>query len=343
LSLEGVNLSVPGKHILRDVSVQLQAGEVLALLGPSGCGKTSLLRGIAGLQDWDSGRLSLHGQDMGGVPVQSRGVGMVFQHYALFPQMDVRANVGFGLQGLPSERRRARVDELLQLVGLTELAGRKPHELSGGQRQRVALARALAPQPSVLLLDEPFSALDEQFRRPLRRAFRQLQRGLRQTCVLVTHDREEAFELADQVAVMKDGCILQQDSPAALLAQPATEEVASFLGCFNLWTRLSDGARLATPLRSLSLEVDAAVEALPAHGVLDEAQGGDAGWVSGRARVTDIAWSAQHWRVSLESVQGEGVLADGLQAFWPADAAPPVLDGLVRWRQPVTAMRAFGG
>lgn len=331
LSLEGVNLSVPGKHILRDVSLQLQTGDVLALLGPSGCGKTSLLRGIAGLQDWDGGRLTLHGQDMGGVPVQSRGVGMVFQHYALFPQMDVRANVGFGLQGLSSERRRARVDELLQLVGLTELAARKPHELSGGQRQRVALARALAPQPSVLLLDEPFSALDEQFRRPLRRAFRQLQRGLRQTCVLVTHDREEAFELADQVAVMKDGRILQQDSPAALLASPRTEEVAAFLGCFNLWTCDAAKGRQASPLWSLVLEVDAAMEAWP---------DGQAGEVrSGHARVSDVAWSAQHWRVSLEDVQGEGLQAETLQAFWPADQAPPALGHRVRWRQAVHALK----
>ncbi|MBL8277740.1 MAG: ABC transporter ATP-binding protein [Pelomonas sp.] len=224
-----------GRPILQGIDLALPRGQVLALLGGSGCGKTTLLRAIAGLQPLGSGRIELDGRDVSALPAQQRSIGVVFQHYALFPNLSVQDNIGFGLQARrePAGAQQARIAELLALVGLTDHAAKRPGQLSGGQRQRVALARALAPRPSLLLLDEPFSALDESFRVPLRRAFRQLQRNLGQSCVLVTHDRDEAFELADQVAVMFDGRIEQCSPPAELWRSPSTLRVADFLGAFN--------------------------------------------------------------------------------------------------------------
>ncbi|CAM3703584.1 ABC transporter ATP-binding protein [Roseateles saccharophilus] len=235
LLVRQASLALGGRPILQGIDVELPRGQVLALLGGSGCGKTTLLRAIAGLQPLDSGSVHLDGRDISTLPTARRGIGVVFQHYALFPNLSVRDNIGFGLQARREGEaaQQARVAELLALVGLAEHAAKRPAQLSGGQRQRVALARALAPRPSLLLLDEPFSALDESFRIPLRRSFRQLQRELGQSCVLVTHDRDEAFELADRVAVMFDGRIEQCSPPAELWQRPRTRRVADFLGAFN--------------------------------------------------------------------------------------------------------------
>ncbi|MBA4218805.1 MAG: spermidine/putrescine ABC transporter ATP-binding protein [Methylibium sp.] len=245
LLVQQARLSLGGRPILQGIDVELPRGQVLALLGGSGCGKTTLLRAIAGLQPLDAGRVQVDDRDVTALPTAQRGIGVVFQSYALFPNLSVADNIGFGLQarGDSPARQQARIAELLQLIGLAEHAAKRPGQLSGGQRQRVALARALAPHPSLLLLDEPFSALDESFRIPLRRSFRQLQRELGQSCVLVTHDRDEAFELADQVAVMFDGRIEQCSPPAELWQRPRTLRVADFLGAFN---RL-DARRLPAP------------------------------------------------------------------------------------------------
>jgi ABC-type Fe3+/spermidine/putrescine transport system ATPase subunit len=238
LVVEDASAVLGGKTILRGVGLQLRKGELMALLGASGCGKTTLLRAIAGLSPLAAGTVWIAGRDVTRLSAQQRGIGVVFQHYALFPNLSALENVKFGLlaEGRADAEATRHARELLSLVELQAQAGALPGQLSGGQRQRVALARALARRPSLLLMDEPFSALDESFRVPLRRSFRRLQKELGQTCLVVTHDREEAFELADQVAVMFDGRIEQCSPPLELWKQPATRRVADFLGAFNRWT-----------------------------------------------------------------------------------------------------------
>ncbi len=238
----------------------IQRGQFMALLGPSGCGKTTLLRLIAGFEEPDAGELQIGGRTVVGstlfLPPEQRRVGMVFQDYALFPHLSIAQNVAYGLPR--AERRSPRVDELLELVGLPGMGKRAPHELSGGQQQRVALARALAPSPDVLLLDEPFSNLDAGLRQAVRNEVRQILRQAGATVLFVTHDQEEALSLADQVAVMLRGNIVQIASPPTLYQCPATREVAAFVGEANF---LPGDARddavllelgtlpLATPLR----------------------------------------------------------------------------------------------
>jgi sulfate transport system ATP-binding protein len=220
---------------LDDVSLDIPSGSLTALLGPSGSGKSTLLRVIAGLETPDSGRVEISGEDATAVPAQKRGVGFVFQHYAAFKHMTVRDNVAFGLR----IRKRAkgeirdRVDELLTLVQLEGLAGRYPSQLSGGQRQRMALARALAVEPKVLLLDEPFGALDARVRKDLRSWLRRLHEEVHQTTVLVTHDQEEAMEVADTIAVMDQGRIQQVGAPRDLYEEPVNKFVMTFIGPVN--------------------------------------------------------------------------------------------------------------
>ncbi len=227
---------------LDDISLDVPAGKLVSLLGPSGSGKTTLLRIIAGLEFPDpipGGRVSFHGQDVTDVPAGKRGVGFVFQHYALFRHMTVAANVAFGLRSRPRKERPSgpeidtRVRELLQLVQLEKLDKRYPSELSGGQRQRVALARALAVEPKVLLLDEPFGALDAKVRKDLRRWLRLFQEEIKITTVFVTHDQEEALELADEVVVMNNARIEQVGEPQSVYDRPASPFVIEFLGNVN--------------------------------------------------------------------------------------------------------------
>jgi sulfate transport system ATP-binding protein len=222
-----------------DVSLAIASGSLTALLGPSGSGKSTLLRIIAGLERPDVGSVSIHGDDATGLPPQERGVGFVFQHYAAFKHMTVRDNVGFAMKirKRPKPEIRAKVDELLKLVQLDGLADRYPSQLSGGQRQRMALARALAAEPRVLLLDEPFGALDARVRKELRTWLRKLHEEVPVTTVLVTHDQEEAMEVADRVAVMNEGRIEQTGKPRDLYEHPANEFVMSFVGPAN---RLGD-------------------------------------------------------------------------------------------------------
>ncbi|QNM97346.1 sulfate/molybdate ABC transporter ATP-binding protein [Chitinimonas koreensis] len=226
---------------LDNVDLKVETGELLALLGPSGCGKTTLLRIIAGLETPDAGQIRFHGEDATGTHVRERQVGFVFQHYALFRHMTVFENVAFGLRVRPKHTRpneaeiRRRVHELLGLVQLDWLADRYPAQLSGGQRQRIALARALAVEPKVLLLDEPFGALDTKVRKELRRWLKRLHEEVHVTSVFVTHDQEEALEVADRVVVMNKGRIEQIGTPEQVYDAPATPFVYQFLGDVNLF------------------------------------------------------------------------------------------------------------
>jgi sulfate transport system ATP-binding protein len=217
---------------LDGISLEVPEGSLTALLGPSGSGKSTLLRIIAGLESADAGTVSLDGVDVTHARPQDRGIGFVFQHYAAFAHMSVSDNVAFGLKirKRPRDETRKRVDELLALVGLTKWADQRPHQLSGGQRQRMALARALAVEPQVLLLDEPFGALDAQVRAELRRWLRRLHDEQGVTTVLVTHDQEEAMEVADRIAVMNKAKIEQVGAPREVYDSPATDFVMSFLG-----------------------------------------------------------------------------------------------------------------
>src|SRR5215203_1916187 len=220
---------------LEDVSVDIPTGSLTALLGPSGGGKSTLLRIIAGLEEPDSGRVEIGGEDSTHVPPQRRNVGFVFQHYAAFKHMTVFNNVAFGLKirKTPKGQIRRRVEELLQLVHLEQFAHRYPAQLSGGQRQRMALARALAVEPDVLLLDEPFGALDAQVRKELRAWLRRLHDEVHVTTVLVTHDQEEAMELADNIVLMNHGKVEQVGGPQDLYEQPTNEFVMGFIGPVN--------------------------------------------------------------------------------------------------------------
>jgi sulfate/thiosulfate transport system ATP-binding protein len=230
---------------LRSVSLEVASGSLLALLGPSGCGKTTLLRIIAGLEVADAGSVLYQDEDITHHAARDRKVGFVFQHYALFRHMTVADNIGYGLRvrGTPKDERRARVDELLKLIRLEGIGARFPSQLSGGQRQRVALARALAAQPKVLLLDEPFGALDAKVRQELRAWLRKLHDEIHMTSIFVTHDQEEAFEVADEVVVMNQGRIEQRGTPEQVFDQPANRFVMDFLGNVNVFHGRVQGGR----------------------------------------------------------------------------------------------------
>ena len=236
LEISGISKRYRDAPALRSVSLFAEDGEFLALLGPSGSGKTTLLRVIAGLETADAGAVRFRGEDLLAKPVRQRGIGFVFQHYALFRHMSAAQNIAFGMRCKPASQRpseaeiRAKVDELLALVQLSGLGQRYPSQLSGGQRQRVALARALAIDPKILLLDEPFGALDAKVRRELRRWLRDLHERTGLTTIFVTHDQEEALELADRVAVLRDGALEQVGTPEELYHDPASAFVFDFLG-----------------------------------------------------------------------------------------------------------------
>jgi sulfate/thiosulfate transport system ATP-binding protein len=247
ITLDQVTKRYQGVPVVNDVSLDIGDGEFFVLLGPSGSGKSTLLRAIAGLAGVDHGRISLHGRDVTHVSPRDRGVGLVFQNYALFRHMTVAENIEFALRvrRMRAAERRKRRQELLRLVALEGMDNRLPAQLSGGQQQRVAVARALAHKPEVLLLDEPFGALDAKIREELRRTIRQVQRELGITTVLVTHDQEEAFAMADRIGVMNLGRLLEMDSPHELYTRPATRFVATFLGAANLLLahQTKDGVR----------------------------------------------------------------------------------------------------
>ncbi|MDH3226221.1 MAG: ABC transporter ATP-binding protein [Thermoleophilia bacterium] len=260
LRVSGIRKTFGADAVLRGADLRVAAGKTLALLGPSGCGKTTLLRIIAGLESADAGSVALGESELVGrstnVPAERRGIGMVFQEPALFPHLTVADNVGFGLSR--AERRGPRVHESLALVGLDHLADRRPQTLSGGQQQRVALARALAPRPNAVLLDEPFSSLDAPLRAELRVEVRGLLADLGTTAIFVTHDREEALLMGDEVAVMLDGLIEQQGSAVELYDLPCSRSVAEFVGDANLLCGVASGRMADTLIGRVPLSEPAA-------------------------------------------------------------------------------------
>ena len=266
VGIRGVSKRFGKFQALKSVSLDIFNGEFVCFLGPSGCGKTTLLRAIAGLDLQSEGSIAIGGRDVSNLPPSARDFGIVFQSYALFPNLTVAANVGYGLVNQRKSRREiaARVDELLGMVGLGDQARKYPVQLSGGQQQRVALARALATSPSLLLLDEPLSALDARVRLRLRDELKSLQRSLGITTVMVTHDQDEAMGLADRMVVMNQGVIEQVGTPAEIYARPKTAFVADFVGTMNFVPATATGP---ASIRVGELELSAAAD----HGLVNGA------------------------------------------------------------------------
>lgn len=257
LELNEATVTFGTTDVVKQVSLQLREGDIGCLLGPSGCGKTTLLRAIAGFEPLRQGRIALHGkvvcdtQRM--IAPERRRVGMVFQDFALFPHLTVAGNIGFGLRGWTAAEKQSRIAELLALVGLGDASDKHPHQLSGGQQQRIALARAMAPRPEILLLDEPFSALDPELRGQLASEVRSLLKQDGITAILVTHDQTEAFAMADQIGVMSQGTLHQWDSGYNLYHHPATTFVADFVGRGALFAiKVADRNSIDTPFGRLS-------------------------------------------------------------------------------------------
>jgi iron(III) transport system ATP-binding protein len=307
VSLRGIVRRYGDVMAVRSADLDVAKGSITALLGPSGCGKTTLLRLIGGLDTPTAGRISLDGAELNGanvfVPPERRHVVMVFQDFALFPHMDVGRNIAFGLPA--GVDRKRRVGELLQLVGLAGLEHRMPHELSGGQQQRVALARALAAEPRLILLDEPFSNLDPSIRARVRAEVRALIHQVGITAIFVTHDQDEALSLADQVAVMIDGRILQTGSPRDLYVAPATRAVAEFIGQPNFVPGMADGGCVSCELGNLPVanQVEGAVDVMvrPEQVVASEA--------GAAAEVVDCTYIGREQMATLRLASGAIVRA----------------------------------
>lgn len=255
LTLESVTTTFEDESAVEDVSLQVRDGELLTILGPSGCGKTTLLRTVAGLERPDAGRITIDGTPVAGpetvVQPEAREVGLVFQDFALFSHLTVAENVGFGIEDWPAAERDTRIEELLELVGLAGAGDRSPNDLSGGQQQRVALARALAPEPTVLLLDEPFSSLDRDLRERMRAEVSRILRAADVTTVFVTHDQTEALSMSDRVAVLRDGSLEQVGHPETVFTEPATRFVAEFLGTPTFLAGTVEAAGVSTAIGTI--------------------------------------------------------------------------------------------
>lgn len=344
LVLQGVSKRFGQVVAVDNVSLTIQAGQTLALLGPSGCGKSTLLRLIAGLERPDSGRMTLDGTDITNLPPQKRKMGMVFQSFALFPHLNVAQNVAFGLveDGVAAPEQRLRVAEMLELVGLSGLENRPVDKLSGGQQQRVALARALAPNPDTLLLDEPLSNLDEQLRQNLKDELQGLLGQLGKRAIYVTHDQAEAFTLADEVALMREGRLVQLGTPEEVLRNPSGAWAARFLGHENVFSAASNttppgGAfghesLFRADLARLFL-TDPATSPAPPNDV-------PFGWHWAEARVKKAGREGLAWRIQLDVPSWNAqIVWQGYERELPSGLEPTENQALViaaptlAWRQ----------
>ncbi|MFE3741433.1 ABC transporter ATP-binding protein [Streptomyces sp. NPDC059134] len=332
IDIEGLAAGYEGQRILDVDRLSIRRGEFLSVLGPSGCGKTTLLNSLAGFVRPTAGRITLDGTDLTDVPTHRRGLGLVFQNYALFPHMTVAGNVAYGLKVRRTERaeRDERVAEALRLVGLEAYADRRPKQLSGGQQQRVAVARALATRPAVLLLDEPLSNLDAKLRREMRVELRELQQRLGITMVFVTHDQEEAMSLSDRIAVMNGGRVEQLGTPTEVYRTPATRFVAEFIGAANILegTGAEDGTlhlggeRLDSGLATLPDGETVTLAVRPERVTVRAAEAGgdgDAGAAAQAPRGSGIvgyrAFTGEAWQAQI--VVGEGVAVNARTAEEP--------------------------
>jgi iron(III) transport system ATP-binding protein len=300
--LDGVSKSFGALHAVREVTLEIDRGELMAVLGPSGCGKTTLLRTIAGFERPDAGSVVVADHVLAGpgrfVPPERRRIGMVFQDYALFPHLTVKANVAFGLAARPRAEREPLTRRTLELVGLQHKADRYPHELSGGERQRVALARAMAPEPALVLLDEPFSSLDASLRAGLRREVELILRDAEATALLVTHDQEEALSLADRLAVMREGRIVQVGAPEEVYVRPASRWAAQFVGEVNVLSGVAHGRGVETELGVFDLRAPASgsvhVAVRPEQLELRADHDGNAEVVAREFRGHDVLYRLRH-------------------------------------------------
>ena len=310
LEVLDLHKSYPGISAVNNVSFHIHPQEVLALVGPSGCGKTTLMRMIAGLEEPDSGGIRWNDTDLAKVPVDQRHFGLMFQDYALFPHMNVSRNIAFGLdiQKISKGEQAARVKELLALVGLQGFEKRSVGQLSGGEQQRVALARSLAPQPRLLMLDEPLGALDRALRERLQIDLKRILKEAKQTTLYVTHDQEEAFSLADRVAVMNAGKIVQLDTPRNIYRCPASSFVAKFIGFDNLYPatpgQSDQGPTAQTAIGEIPLP-----EPLTKHGILllrpDRISVGDQGPVTLHCEVISSAFRGSLIHLKVRAGDGE--------------------------------------
>lgn len=328
INIEKINKSFGKTAVLNDISLDIDSGEMVALLGPSGSGKTTLLRIIAGLEHQNSGKISFHGRDVSHLHARDRHVGFMFQHYALFRHMTVADNIAFGLTVLPRRERpsaadiRKKVANLLEMVQLSHLANRYPAQLSGGQKQRVALARALAVDPQILLLDEPFGALDAQVRKELRRWLRQLHEELHFTSVFVTHDQEEAMEVADRIVVMSQGNIEQTGTPEQVWEQPQSRFVLEFLGEINRLDGRIQGESLQVAGHTLP------ISATPHSGEVElflrpweiDVAGAASAQTPLAVKVLEISPRGHYWQVA---VQPQGWQGSDLTLVLDQESRPP--------------------
>ncbi len=323
VALEGIAKKFGAYVALRDITLSVSAGEFICFLGPSGCGKTTLLRIIAGLERQNAGTVRMGGRDVSGLPPALRNYGIVFQSYALFPNLTVGRNVAYGLETrrMSAAAIARRVDELLALVGLARHKDKYPAQLSGGEQQRVALARALAPSPALLLLDEPLSALDARVRQSLRHEIRGLQRRLGVTTVMVTHDQEEALAMADRIVVMNGGLVEQVGAPAEVYRRPWTPFVARFVGQMNFLSAVAAGRSGWARVGAVELRHQPGFEAAPGDALTlairpEEITVGPAALHGDNrltARITAVQFLGAFTRLSLAPVEDEG--ADGRTAL----------------------------